>query len=99
MNAKTIPIRWGLAVANRIILVTIWLTLGMSTVVFYFSQVNYGLIFVGMSLALGVYLLLLPALKLNKSRQHSHAMALFNKASYYPLALLMIVLVKILIQI
>jgi 4-hydroxybenzoate polyprenyltransferase len=99
MNAKTIPIRWGLAVANRIILVTICLTLGMSAIVFYFSQVSYGFIFVVMSLAVGGYLLLLPALKLNKSRQHSHAMALFNKASYYPLALLLIVLVKILIQI
>jgi len=97
MNAKTIPIRWGLAVANNIILITISLTLGMSTIVFYFSQVNYGVIFIVLSLAVGGYLLLLPALKLNKSRQHSHAMALFNKASYYPLALLMIVLIKIVI--
>jgi hypothetical protein len=36
-------------------------------------------------------------LKLNKSRQISQAMVLFNKASYYPLALLMIVLVKIIV--
>jgi len=95
MNAKTIPIRWGLAIANRIILAAICLTLGMSAIVFYFSQVNYGFILVVLALAVGVYLLLLPALKLNKSRRHSDAMALFNKASYYPLALLMIVLLKI----
>jgi 4-hydroxybenzoate polyprenyltransferase len=99
MNAKTIPIWWGLAIANRIILVTISLTLGISTIVFYFSQASYGFIFVVMSLAVGGYLLLLPALKLNESRQHSDAMALFNKASFYPLALLIIVLLKILIQI
>jgi 4-hydroxybenzoate polyprenyltransferase len=99
MNAKTIPIRWGLAVANGIILATIGLTLGMSVIVFYSSRVNYGLIFVVLSLAVGGYLLLLPALKLNKSRQQSLAMALFNKASYYPLALLMIVLAKIVVQI
>jgi len=97
MNAKTIPIRWGLAVANNIILVTIGLTLAMSTIVFYFSQVAYGIMIVVLSLAAGGYLLVLPALKLNKSRQPSNAMALFNKASYYPLALLMIVLVKIII--
>jgi 4-hydroxybenzoate polyprenyltransferase len=42
--------------------------------------------------------LLLPALKLNKSRNRAQAMALFNKASYYPPALLMIVLIKILIN-
>lgn len=97
MNAKTIPIRWGLPIANRIILITISLTLGMSAIIFYFSQVIYGFIFIVLSLAVGGYLLLLPALKLNQSRQHSHAMALFNKASYYPLALLMIVLVKIIV--
>jgi 4-hydroxybenzoate polyprenyltransferase len=95
MNAQTIPIRWGLQIANGIILATIILALGMSAVIFYFCQVDYGLIFVILSLVFGGYLLLLPALKLNKSRQRSHAMALFNKASYYPLALLIIVLIKI----
>ncbi len=95
MNAKTIPIRWGLPIANSIILITIILTLGMSAIIFYFCQVDYGFIFVFLSLAVGGYLLLLPALKLNKTRQRSHAMALFNKASYYPLALLAIVLFKI----
>ncbi len=95
MNAKTIPIRWGLPIANSIILITIILTLGMSAIIFYFSPVDYEVIFVIVSLAVGGYLLLLPALKLNKTRKRSHAMALFNKASYYPLALLVIVLVKI----
>jgi len=95
MNAKTIPIRWGLPIAYRIIVITIILTLGMSAIIFYFCQVDYGFIFVFLSLAVGGYLLLLPALKLNKTRQRSHAMALFNKASYYPLALLAIVLFKI----
>jgi 4-hydroxybenzoate polyprenyltransferase len=96
MNAKTIPIRWGLPIANSLILITIIFTLGMSAIIFYFSQIDYGSIFVVLSLASGGYLLLLPALKLNKTRKRSHAMALFNKASYYPLVLLVIVLVKIL---
>jgi 4-hydroxybenzoate polyprenyltransferase len=95
MNAKTIPIRWGLQIADGIILATIISALGMSAVIFYFSQVDYGLIFVILSLVVGGYLLLLPALKLNKTRKRSHAMALFNKASYYPLVLLIIVLIKI----
>jgi 4-hydroxybenzoate polyprenyltransferase len=95
MNAKTIPIRWGISAANRIIMTTIILTLGTSAIVFYASQVHYGIIFVVLSLAVGGYLLLMPALKLNKTRNRSQAMALFNKASYYPLALLMIVLIKI----
>jgi 4-hydroxybenzoate polyprenyltransferase len=96
MNAKTIPIQWGLQVAKGLILGTIILTLGMSAVIFYFSRVTYGITFIVLSLAVGGYLLLLPALKLAKTRETSHAMVLFNKASYYPLALLLIVLIKIL---
>jgi 4-hydroxybenzoate polyprenyltransferase len=99
MSAKTIPIRWGVPIAKNIILITISLTLIMSAIVFYFSRILYGYPFVVLSLAAGGYLLLLPALKLNKSRQVSHAMALFNKASYYPLALLVIVLIKIFLKI
>lgn len=95
MKAKTIPIRWGLSVANGIILTTIILTLILCTPIYYFSKADYGFIFVILSLAAGGYLLLRPALRLNKSRSRAHAMALFNKASYYPPALLMIVLVKV----
>jgi 4-hydroxybenzoate polyprenyltransferase len=53
--------------------------------------------FMILTLAAGCYLLLLPALKLFKTRERSQAMLLFNKASYYPLALLLIVLVKIML--
>ena len=96
LNAKTIPIQWGLQVAKGLILGTIILTLGMSAVIFYFSRVTYGIAFIVLSLAVGCYLLLLPALKLAGTREPSHAMVLFNKASYYPPALLLIVLIKIL---
>ena len=97
MNAKTIPISWGLSIANRIILTTIILTLMVSAIIFNYSRADYGFVFVILSLAVGGYLLLMPALKLNKSRKQVHAMALFNRASYYPPALLMIVLIKVLL--
>ena len=97
MRAKTIPIRWGLPVANQLILITIILTLGMSMIVFSYSRSDYGIFYNVLALATGGYLLLLPALKLNKTRDRADAMALFNRASYYPLALLGIVLVKIFI--
>ena len=96
MDAKTIPIRWGLVIANRIILIAIALSLAVSTVIFYFSRADYGFVFVVLALVAGGYLLLVPALKLNKTHRRSDAMALFNKASYYPLALLAVVLIKIL---
>jgi 4-hydroxybenzoate polyprenyltransferase len=95
MHAKTIPIRWGLPIANRLIQTTIILTLAMSMVVFSFARVDYGLFYIFLALAAGGYLLLLPALRLNKSRARADAMALFNLASYYPLALLGMVLIRI----
>jgi 4-hydroxybenzoate polyprenyltransferase len=45
----------------------------------------------------GFYFLLLPTIKLYRTEENSHAMMLFNKASYYPLALLAVVVIKLLI--
>jgi len=95
LNARTIPIQWGLQVANGLIFGSIILTLAMSAVIFSFSRADYAMTFTILSLAAGCYLLLWPALQLSKSRERHLAMALFNKASYYPLALLLIVLINI----
>ncbi|MGD8945352.1 MAG: UbiA family prenyltransferase [Desulfobacterales bacterium] len=97
LKAKTIPIQWGARAANSIIQGTIILALGMNVVIFYLSQVRYEIFYVVLSLAVGSYLLLMPALKLNNSRERTDAMALFNRASYFPLALLLVVLIKLLI--
>ena len=97
LNARTIPIQWGIQAASVLILGAIILTLAVNAVIYSFSRADYAITFVILSLAVGCYLLLLPALKLFKTRERSHAMLLFNKASYYPLALLLIVLVKIIL--
>ena len=97
LKAKTIPIQWGARAANSIIQGTIILALGMNVVIFYLSQVRYEIFYVVLSLAVGSYLLLMPALKLNNSRERTDAMALFNRASYFPLALLLVVLIKLVI--
>jgi 4-hydroxybenzoate polyprenyltransferase len=94
MDAKTIPVRWGLQRANAIIMITIVLALTMNAVIFYFFEFVYIVI----SLIMGFYLLLFPALTLNKTWQRNHAMTLFNKASYYPLALLAVVVLKLLFE-
>ena len=98
MNAKTIPVRWGLQRANVIIMQTIILTLCMNAVIFYFSRVRFEFIYIILSLIVGCYLLLLPALKLYKTKDRAYAMPLFNNASYYPLALLVVVVLKLLIE-
>lgn len=94
-KAQTIPVCYGLDVSRVIIWVSIALTLGLNAIIFYFSQVEFGFIYVIISLAAGCYLLLIPAVKLFRTRKASDAMALFNKASYYPPALFVIVLMRL----
>ena len=95
-HARTIPVVYGIKTANVIIVAAIILTLIMGIVLFSLSWTVdiTGFVLVGVSVAVGVYLLLLPALKHYQSCEPTDAMALFNKASYYPMALLAIVLIK-----
>jgi 4-hydroxybenzoate polyprenyltransferase len=97
MNAKTIPIRWGLPIASGIILVTVILSLGLSGLVFYFSQIRTSAFFLTLVLAVGGYLLLWPAITLHQTRKSPQALVLFNKASYYPAAMLLVVLLQIIV--
>ena len=94
-KAQTIPVCFGLHVSRVIVMVSLVLTLGLNVIIFSFSQVDFVIIYVIMSFAVGCYLLLLPAVKLYRTRQASDAMALFNKASYYPPALFIIVLIRL----
>jgi len=96
IDAKTIPILWGFNVARGITLATIILTLCTSILLFYFSPAKYGIFVVIIALIIGGYMLLLPAVNLYKTVKPSDAMALFNKASYYPLALLILIVFKVL---
>jgi 4-hydroxybenzoate polyprenyltransferase len=93
-KAQTIPVRYGLGAARIIVMATLILALCLNGVIFKFSQTDFSIFYIIISLAVGCYLLLLPAMKLYQTRKGSEAMALFNKASYYPPALLVIVLFK-----
>ena len=96
-KAQTIPVCLGLEVSRRIVLVTLGLATCLSTPVFFYSQINNAVFCVILALGIGTYLLLLPGLKLFRTRQAADAMALFNKASYYPPALFLIVLIALMI--
>jgi 4-hydroxybenzoate polyprenyltransferase len=93
-GAKTIPVRLGTHRSSMIILGSILLVLPLNTAVFQLSAVHYPQIFLFASVAAGIYLLLLPALRLWVSQSSQDAMTLFNRGSYYPLFLMGIVLIK-----
>ena len=94
-KAKTIPVRFGTARSNGIILVSLGIAVGVSLILFSLSQTRFGLPFVGLVLLAGGCLLLLPAFRLYHDPTRAAAMALFNRASYYPMVLLLVVLVKL----
>jgi len=97
-GAKTVPVRLGAHRSSMIILGSILLTLPLNTAVFQLSPVHYPPIYLIAALTAGVYLLLLPALRLWGSRSRQDAMTLFNRGSYYPLLLMGIVLIKAMVN-
>ncbi|MGD2100100.1 MAG: UbiA family prenyltransferase [Desulfobacterales bacterium] len=94
-GARTIPIRFGIEQANIIIFGSIILTLILSGVLLILSPLTFGLPFIIGFALVGFYFLLLPTITLFQTNENSHAMILFNKASYYPLALLVVVVIKL----
>jgi 4-hydroxybenzoate polyprenyltransferase len=96
LNAKTIPVRLGTNSANAIILGSLIASLIFSTVAFYCSPIPFEFPFLVAAVATGFFFFILPAWLLYQTKKSHYAMVLFNMASIYPLALLVIVVIKIL---
>lgn len=91
MRARTIPVKFGLKRASILILICILTTLALNVLFFNASGASYGAFELLAALLAGVLLLLQPGLQLYHEQTRTAAMILFNRASYYPLALLVIV--------
>jgi len=98
LNAKTIPVRLGTNSANTIILGSLAASLILSTIVFYSSPILFEFPFLVAVVATGFFFFVLPAWILYQTKKPQYAMVLFNMASIYPLALLLIVVVKIVMR-
>ncbi len=94
-NAKTIPTSLGLQRAGLLSVLCLVMTTFMVYVVFWSSPLTFGPFSLVAALGINLYLLLLPALQLAKTREREMAMALFNRASYFPLAFFVLVLVRV----
>ena len=95
-QARTIPVRLGTDRAMTIIAVSLGAAVLLSLVVFALSPLGLGIPYRLSALAVGGYMLLYPAYQLHRTRRRSEVMALFNRASYYPMALFIVVLVRLL---
>ncbi|MCL4502270.1 MAG: UbiA family prenyltransferase [Deltaproteobacteria bacterium] len=93
LRAKTIPVVFGLRKAGALSLAALAGSLILSLAILRLGPSTFPLSHQLLILGLGVYLLLLPAWRLY--RNHDCAAALFNRASYYPLAVLAVVLANL----
>ena len=97
VQAKTIPVELGKTWAISIIFPSLLLVVALNGVLMRFSPLGGELSAVVASLGLGFYLLLLPGYQLIKTRARPQAVILFNRASYYPLAVLTVISLSLMI--
>ncbi|MFO7715576.1 UbiA family prenyltransferase [Desulfosarcina sp.] len=95
-KAKTIPVRLGLARAGMLALVCLLAAFFLTFVLVWISPLTFGFVHLLALAGLGVWLLLLPALRLVDAGGRQEAMQLFNKASFFPLSVFVVVLVRLL---
>jgi hypothetical protein len=69
----------------------------LTVVVFLISPLRHCAVFALLALTAACYLLIDPVLRLVRNKDRDAAMGLFNRASYYPPTMLMIVLLSVLI--
>ncbi|MEW6667799.1 MAG: UbiA family prenyltransferase [Thermodesulfobacteriota bacterium] len=96
LDGKTIPVRFGPQRASQVILAFLVAAVLMSTLVLWVAPLRATAAHTVIFVAVGVALLLHPAYRLYRRRDPARVAALFNRASYYPLALLIVVAMSLL---
>ena len=94
IQAKTIPVFFGHRGSLLIILISLFIALTMSLIIYWILPRGLGMIYpVGAFLSAG-YFLFLPGYRLYRDQTAEEAFTMFNRASYYPLAMLLVILVS-----
>lgn len=97
LGAQTVPVRVGPHNAATLAFFTIAMALLINPVLIGVSTIGFQPIFAMASFIAGASLMLPPVLQLYHSKKRHHAMILFNRASYYPLVMLIAVVAYILL--
>ncbi|BBO77254.1 hypothetical protein DSCW_46710 [Desulfosarcina widdelii] len=96
-NAKTIPVKLGLKRAGLLALACLVAAFFLTFLLLWVSPLVSGTIHLLAVAGLGIWLLLLPAMRLVDASDRIQAMNLFNRASHFPLSILAVVVVRLLI--
>jgi 4-hydroxybenzoate polyprenyltransferase len=97
LGARTIPVQYGPEKSSVMALGALGISIILSVVLLLVSPLQFKPALVGMAAAVGVYCLLVPALRLYRTKAKEQAAALFNRASYYPVALLSLALLNLIV--
>ena len=92
LASKTLPAQLGIQRARAIIFGSLAVAVSLSVSLFWFTQADLNLLYPFLALAGGIHLLLLPAWRLCGTEEAEEVANFFSRASYYPLALLVIVI-------
>jgi 4-hydroxybenzoate polyprenyltransferase len=100
LKATSVPVCFGEACAGSLILFFLTLVVALNLVLWSVASRLEAFPLVGMaaSFCAGAYLLLVPAFQLYKTMERSDALALFNRASYYPVTILAIVILNMIVS-
>jgi 4-hydroxybenzoate polyprenyltransferase len=90
LQAKTIPVRFGPGGALWVILVSLGLSVALSLLPFWVLPQEVSPFYLVGAVTAGAYFLLIPGFNLYRAKSSPDAFALFNRASYYPLAMLVV---------
>ena len=94
LKAKTIPVQFGLETSSRVVLASLSITVAISLAIPWVLPKETGFFYWVGALSAGVFLLLAPAYRLKTHQAPKDAFHLFNRASYYPLAMLMVTMIS-----
>ena len=94
LDAKTLPVRFGAERSIGILYGALLLSLIMSVIMFWISPARLSVPYLIGAISCGLFFLLAPAHRLLKSPSAAKASALFNRGSYYPLAMLVVTLLS-----
>lgn len=94
-HARTVPVHYGPERACKITLGCLILTVILLPPLMAVSPLRFPWWLMALAVGAGGFLLIIPAVRLCRTQERSKATGLFNKASYFPLAVLLITFVAL----
>ncbi|HUX21968.1 MAG TPA: UbiA family prenyltransferase [Spirochaetia bacterium] len=94
LGGKTLPVRLQAGTASRLVLVSLSGAVAVSFLLARTITTTGSLLYLAAAAVSGLLLLIIPALRLFFGNMRGSALALFNRASYYPISLLAVMALR-----